>query len=71
MKIVNTNLKPIWLIPYFLFFEEKYIEILQGAFQNPENFNPEDSLREIIKLPEIKNNLINFIRKYCYRRRFP
>jgi len=45
----------------FSLFEEKYIEILQGAFQNPENFNPEDSLREIIKLPEIKNNLINFI----------
>lgn len=45
----------------FSLFEEKYIEILQGAFQNPENFNPKDSLREIIKLPEIKNNLINFI----------
>lgn len=45
----------------FSLFEEKYIEILQGAFQNPENFNPEDSLREIIKLPEIKSNLINFI----------
>jgi len=42
-------------------FEEKYREILQGAFQNPENFNPKDSLREIIQLSEIKNNLINFI----------
>jgi len=46
----------------FSLFEEKYREILQGAFQNPENFNPKDSLREIIKLPEIKNNLINFIK---------
>lgn len=45
----------------FSLFEEKYREVLQGAFQNPENFNPKDSLREIIKLPEIKNNLINFI----------
>ncbi|GAJ20443.1 unnamed protein product, partial [marine sediment metagenome] len=46
----------------FSLFEEKYREILQGAFQNPENFNLRDSLREIIKLPEIKNNLINFIK---------
>ena len=46
----------------FSLFEEKYREVLQGAFQNPENFNPKDSLREIIKLPEIKNNLINFIK---------
>ena len=45
----------------FSLFEEKYREILQSAFQNPENFNPRDSFREIIKLPEIKNNLINFI----------
>jgi len=45
----------------FSLFEEKYREVLQGAFQNPENFKPKDSLREIMKLPEIKNNLINFI----------
>jgi len=54
----------------FSLFEEKYIEILQGAFQNPENFNPEDSLREIIKLPEIKNNLINFINNIVIRDAF-
>ena len=45
----------------FSLFEEKFTEVLQVAFRKPESSNIKDSLREIIKLPEIKNNLINFI----------
>jgi len=45
----------------FSLFEEKFTEVLQVAFRKPESSNIKDSLREIIKLPEIKNNLITFI----------
>ncbi len=46
----------------FSLFEEKYGEVLQEAFQERRDFNLKDSLYEIIKLPEIKDNLINFIK---------
>jgi superfamily I DNA and/or RNA helicase/very-short-patch-repair endonuclease len=45
----------------FSIFEEKFVDILEDAFKNPNNKIIKESLFEIIKLPEIKDKLINFV----------
>ncbi|MCK4592217.1 hypothetical protein KAT63_02115 [Candidatus Parcubacteria bacterium] len=48
----------------FALFEEKYSEVLQSFFQKQKDFDLKDTLQEIIKLPEIKNNLIKFFENF-------
>jgi len=48
----------------FSLFEEKYTEVLQIAFRTQKFENIKELLNEIISLPEIKTNLINFIRNF-------
>ena len=48
----------------FALFEEKYSEVLQSFFQKQKEFDLKDALQEIIKLPEIKNNLIKFFENF-------
>ena len=48
----------------FVLFEEKYSEVLQSFFQKQKDFDLKDALQEIIKLPEIKNNLIKFFENF-------
>lgn len=46
----------------FSVFEEKFIDILEDIFKKSEDLSIKQALSEIMKLPEIKNNLIDFVK---------
>lgn len=48
----------------FAIFEDKYTEALQHFFQGKKAFHLKKDLQEIIKLTEIKNNLIKFFEDF-------
>jgi len=48
----------------FAMFENKYTEALQYFFQGKKDFDLKTNLQEIIKLTEVKNNLIKFFEDF-------
>ncbi len=48
----------------FTIFENKYSEALQAYFQKKKGFDLKNTLQEIIKLQEIKSNLIKFFENF-------
>ncbi|MCK5510707.1 hypothetical protein KAI65_04170 [Candidatus Parcubacteria bacterium] len=48
----------------FSLFEEKYSDILQALYNEPLKYKFVDNLNEIIKLPDIKDGLVNFFENF-------
>jgi very-short-patch-repair endonuclease len=48
----------------FAVFEDKYTEVLQNFFRSKKSFNLKKELQKIIKLAEIKSNLVKFFENF-------